>query len=240
MAGVMHQQRAGRAACVLHAHEHELGVHGAVGHAVEVVENRPGAAVVPELQPVVAKLEGATAGAQAGGEHGRRGLLHRAEDLLFDFLQVRRAGQVFLVFRLQKGRAGVGMGSGQQQHRNVEFLSNFAPQRFRYQVAEVHGDDGYTRVAGSQHQGLGEQPVVGAVGGPALAVGIAVHGHQRGRRDLHAGYPGFERRLRGGGMGGPYGQRGERREGSKLPLHSGSDYLTSGNLFTEAPLLSMP
>lgn len=68
MNGVVDKQSFGSAILILDAQEDELGVHGAVGDAFEVVEQGAGAAVIAHQQAVVAELDFASADGQASGE----------------------------------------------------------------------------------------------------------------------------------------------------------------------------
>lgn len=96
------------------------------------------------------------------------------------------------------------MRGGQQEHRDVEFGGDAALQFGRDDAAEVERDDGQLGTAGFEDEHLGHERIVSAIGGAATAVGVAVHGHQGGRRDLNVGDTGTEL---GAGIG-----RGEKRE----------------------------
>ena len=74
----------------------------------------------------------------------------------------------------------------EEQHGDAELGGNVAAKVLRHEAADIRRHESHSRAARLEHQHLREQRIVRAVCRPALPVRVAVHRHERGRRDLHA------------------------------------------------------
>ena len=86
----------------------------------------------------------------------------------------------------------MGVRRREQQHGNPQLVRHFAPQVLRNDAAQIERHDRQPGVARREHQRFGEQRIVRAIRRTALAIRIAVHRAERGRRDVDFGQARFE------------------------------------------------